>query len=70
MANTPIDTIKQLLETVIKETDDREVHFKLRTASQLVDVVQQHHDDLLESLEDANLNDELTEELREMGYMD
>ncbi|MFC6873107.1 hypothetical protein [Halobellus marinus] len=70
MANTPIDTIKQLLETAIKETDDREVHFKLRTASQLVDVVQQHHDDLLESLEDANLNDELTEELREMGYMD
>ncbi|MFC6874636.1 hypothetical protein [Halobellus marinus] len=70
MANSPLDTIKQLVESTIEETENSEVHYKLRTASQLVDVVQYHHDNLVESLEDTDLDDELREELRDMGYID
>ncbi|MFB6092763.1 MAG: hypothetical protein ABEK02_07115 [Haloquadratum sp.] len=68
MAETPLDTIDQLLESAVKETSGSEVHYKLRTARQLVDVVQRHHDDLVESLEEADLDDDLREKLDEMGY--
>jgi hypothetical protein len=70
MANSPLDTIKRLVESTIEETENSEVHYKLQTASQLVDVVQYHHDNLVESLEETDLDDELREELRDMGYID
>ena len=69
MTDSPLDTIRQLVESAIEATDDSDVHYKLRTACQLVDVVEYHHEDLLESLEDANLDDELRDELRDMGYL-
>ncbi|QCC48206.1 hypothetical protein DV707_11325 [Halobellus limi] len=68
--NSPLSTIKQLVDSSIEKTDDSEIRFKLRTASQLVDVVQNHHDDLIDSLEDTDLDDELQEELRDMGYIE
>ncbi|SEF51973.1 hypothetical protein SAMN04488133_0021 [Halobellus limi] len=70
MTNTPLNTIKQLVDSAIEETDDSGIRFKLRTASQLVDVVQSRNDDLLDSLENADLNDELQEELHNMGYIE
>ena len=68
--NPPLSTIKQLVDSSIEKTDDSEIRFKLRTASQLVDVVQNHHDDLIESLADADLDDELEKQLRDMGYLE
>jgi len=70
MSDSPLGTIKKLVDACIEETDDTGVHYKLRTASQLVDVIQYHNDDLLETLENADTDDELEERLREMGYME
>lgn len=45
MPKTTLDTIDELLEGALNETDDSEVHYKLRNARQLLDVVKQHYRD-------------------------
>jgi len=70
MSKSTIATIDRLLESAIEQTESEEARFKLRTARQLVDVIEQDHDDLSESLEEADLGDELREELRKLGYLE
>lgn len=55
----------------INETDDSEVHYKLRSARQLVQVVEQHHKDLAdEDITDAVEDEEILDELRDLGYVE
>lgn len=70
MAETVVDTTRSLLEGVLTETDDAEVHFKLRTALQLLDVVEAQHDAAREALAHADLEESVRTDLRELGYLD
>ena len=69
MYDPSLDTIQQLVNGAIEAEDDAEINFRLRTASQLVDAVEHHEEDLSETLENADLDDELEDTLSEMGYI-
>ena len=70
MYDSSLDTIQQLVNGAIEEEEeDSEINFRLRTASQLVDAVEHHEEDLSETLEDADLDDEVEDKLSEMGYI-
>jgi len=66
MYDSSLDTVQQ---GAIEAEDDAEINFRLRTASQLVDAVEHHEEDLSETLENADLDDELEDTLSEMGYI-
>ena len=66
MSQETLSTVRELLTTVLDETDDAEVHYKLRTALQLLDV---HRQDLT-SLDDVTEDDELRSRLEDLGYLD
>lgn len=68
MYDSSLDTIQQLVNGAIEE-DDSEINFRLRTASQLVDAIEHHEEDLSETLEDADIDDEVEDKLSEMGYI-
>lgn len=70
MSKSPIDTIDTLLENAIKETEDTEVNFKLRTSCQLLDAIRNEHDKVAETLEGAELDDDLRNQLQELGYIE
>ena len=70
MAETVVDTTRALLDGVLAETDDAEVHFKLRTALQLLDVVEVQHEAAREALAHADLDEAIRADLRELGYLD
>ena len=67
MTETTIDTMRTLLESSVAETDDPEVHFKLRTALQLLEVHQRDVDRLQEAATD---DAELRERLQDLGYLE
>ena len=69
MYDSSLNTIQQLVNGAIEEEDDSEINFRLRTASQLVDAVEHHEEDLSATLENADLDDELEDKLSEMGYI-
>lgn len=69
MYDSSLDTIQQLVNGAIEAEDDAEINFRLRTASQLVDAVEHHEEDLSETLENADLDDEVEDTLSEMGYI-
>ncbi|MDQ2056386.1 hypothetical protein [Halobellus sp. H-GB7] len=63
MADTPVGAIDTLLADATAEVDDPEVRYKLRTARQLTDVIEQHHDDLVAVAVDATGSDEVEKQL-------
>ena len=66
MSQDTLSTVRELLVTVLDETDDAEVHYKLRTAMQLLDI---HCRDLTR-LDDLAEDDELRSRLEDLGYLD
>ena len=68
MESSALETMAALLARAIDETDDPEVHYTLRTARQLVDVVEHQHADLAASLEQTTLDAETRERLEALGY--
>ncbi|RLM90399.1 hypothetical protein D3D02_06480 [Halobellus sp. Atlit-38R] len=70
MPQNTSDTLASLLESVIEDTDGADVHFKLRTALQLLDVVRVRNERISETLSDVDLDDDLEERLRELGYVE
>lgn len=70
MTDTTIDTIGTLLENAVSKTDDPEVRFKLRTALQLLAVIDREHDVASAALENAEIEPDVRENLRELGYVD
>lgn len=71
MGQTTLDTIDELLEGVIDETDDSEIHYKLRKARQLVEIVKQCHRDLAdEGITNEVDDEEILNDLRDLGYIE
>ena len=70
MSYAPLDTVEALLEGVLEETDDPDVHYKLRTALQLLVVAREDHERASETLSEADLDADLRERLRELGYVE
>ncbi|MFB6196013.1 MAG: hypothetical protein ABEI80_07555 [Haloplanus sp.] len=67
MSDETLETIRTLLESLIEETDDSEVHYKLRTALQLLAV----HEEEINRLEEAADSDaDLETRLRDLGYLE
>ena len=67
MSDDTLDTISSLLEAVIADTDDSEVHYQLRTALQLLEL---HRDDLTRLDEAVDGDSELRERLQDLGYIE
>jgi len=70
MAKTTLDTLDELLEGAFDDVDDPDVRYKLRSARQLVQVIQQRHDTLDEAINDAVDDEEMMGRLRDLGYID
>lgn len=70
MISDTAETIKPLLESVIERTDDEEVHYKLRTAMQLLDVVRVRNEQVSDTLSAVDLDDDLEARLEELGYLE
>ncbi|RLM56671.1 hypothetical protein DVK02_09255 [Halobellus sp. Atlit-31R] len=67
MTDETIETVRTLLRGALESTDDTEVHFKLRTALQLLDV----HENDIDRLQEAAESDEgLQERLDDLGYLE
>mgnify|MGYP000029457401 CR=1 FL=1 len=60
--------VNELLENAVDDVDDPEVRFELRSAQQLLPVVQQRHDDLGQAIEDAGSDKDVLDSLRSLGY--
>jgi len=69
MAKTTLDTLDELLEGAFDDVDDPDVRYKLRSARQLVQVIQQRHDTLDEAINDALDDEEMMGRLRDLGYI-
>lgn len=70
MGETIFETVDTMLESVQDEVDDSEVSFKLRTARQLIVLLDQQHSAGQEVLKDADLDRETVENLRLLGYFE
>ena len=57
MSEDPLSIVKRQLNDAIEEVDDSEVRFKLRTASQYIDVANQQKVDPAETTESAGSDD-------------
>ena len=69
MEKTICDTIEMLLTSVQDDVDDPALEFKLRTARQLNIACEEQFRTYHETLENADLEDETEEMLRELGYL-
>ncbi|WP_436930678.1 hypothetical protein [Halosimplex halobium] len=70
MAETTLGTIDELLEGAFDDVDDPDVRYKLRSARQLVQVLQQRQDSLDEAVHDTIDDEEIMSTLRDLGYID
>jgi len=70
MGETTIGTIETLLESAIEETDDSDISFKIRSALQLLMVVEEQHVAARDALEEVEIEDEVRADLRDLGYLD
>jgi hypothetical protein len=68
MAETTIGTIEELLESAKSETTDSQTALKLRIALELLEAVEGRHIAGREGVEDAMIDEEVREHLRELGY--
>ena len=70
MSATAIDTLETLLHGLLEDATDQNRRFKLRTALQLLVFIRESHDVAVETLEEADLDPELSDQLRQLGYLD
>jgi hypothetical protein len=66
MSGDPTETIRQLLQSALEESDDSDVHYKIRTALQLLDFQEDQINRLTEA---AAADPDLEKRLRDMGYL-
>lgn len=70
MEDTAIRRAIELTEGVLQETDNNEYKFKLRTAIQLLEIVEERHDRASDVLVDCNLDEQVQANLQELGYLE
>lgn len=69
MSQTTVETIDSMLESVQNEVDDSDTRFKVRTARQLLVVLEERHEAGREALEETDLDETVRENLRDLGYL-
>jgi hypothetical protein len=62
-------TIEELLEEVQEDIESPDASYKLRTARQLLSVLEQRNEDLSVAVSEAVSDDELRDRLRELDYL-
>jgi hypothetical protein len=71
MSKATIESTKAVLESVLAEVEDSEQKFKIRTALQFLEALEQQEDEVVEVVEERNQeNTEVIRRLRELGYVD
>ncbi|WP_251328974.1 hypothetical protein [Haloplanus pelagicus] len=70
MSTTTVQRIHDLLDAVLQETTDEEARFKLRTAIQLLEAIEENHGRANEVLDDLELAPETRDRLLELGYLE
>jgi len=70
MPTGTLDTIEELLAGAQDDVADPQASYKLRSARQLVHVLRQQNRDLDEAIDETIPDEEILENLRELGYLD
>lgn len=70
MTITTIGRVIELTENVLQDTDNDESKFKLRTAIQLLEIMQERHDAASDVLADCDLDEQVQANLQELGYLE
>jgi tellurite resistance protein len=70
MSTTTIERAMELTEGVLEETDNSDHKFKLRTAIQLLEIIKGRHDAASDVLADCKLDEQVQENLQELGYLE
>jgi len=64
-----LETIEELLEGVQEDVENPDASYKLRTARQLLNVLDQRNEELSVAVNEAASEDELRKRLRDLGYL-
>jgi len=67
---TTVERIHELLDAVLQDTTDEEARFKLRTAIQLLEVIEENHGQANEVLENLEIGTETRDRLVQLGYLE
>ena len=70
MGYTTAERAAELIDSVLQETEDSEHRFKLRTALQLLEMIEEQHEVADQALADSELDDGTRENLRGLGYLE
>lgn len=70
MAETTVGTIRRLLETTLEECESETAHFQIRTAMQLLALIEERERLVAAELADADLPPDLAGRLVDLGYLD
>jgi len=70
MADTAIERVIELTESVLQNTYNDEHKFKLRAAVQLLQMIHERHDGTNAVLADSDLDDQVRANLQELGYLE
>lgn len=70
MAETTVDALRDILKSLLEEAEDEDVSFKLRTALQLLVVMEDRQELARSAIDQADLDPAVRESLRKLGYID
>jgi hypothetical protein len=70
MNTTTIERVIELTEGVLEDTDNDEYKFKLRTAIQLLEIIEERHNAASDVLADCELDEPVRANLQELGYLE
>ena len=69
MSETTLDTLEDLLQGAEEDIDNSDAVYKLRSARQLVEVLRQRQDDRDKAIEDVIDDEEVLDNLRDLGSL-
>ncbi|MFP4626212.1 MAG: hypothetical protein ACOCQ7_01990 [Natronomonas sp.] len=70
MSKTTIETTRRLLDSALEDVDNPDVSFKIRSALQLLVLIEERTDEAKKTLEEADIDEKTRESLHELGYLD
>lgn len=70
MSKTTVETTRRLLDSALEDVDDPDVSFKIRSALQLLVLIEERTDEAKKTLEEADIDENTRESLHELGYLD
>jgi hypothetical protein len=70
MVDTTVKHVKVLVESVLVETNDKDHQFRLRTALQLLELIEEQQDAADKALADCEMDEQTRQNLRKLGYLE